>query len=138
MPTDASKTAPGPALLQERAILGIFVHLLGLLTGILGTALVYYATDHPFTEANARNALNWQLLLAGVSSVAAVLALAWIVAADALGLPDGVAIALFVPVFLAIASAAVLGLLNFAFTLIATGKAIFGTAWKYPLAPEFV
>lgn len=138
MTTNTTQTATAPNLLEERTLLGIFVHLIGLLTGILGAAIVYYATDHPFTRKNARNALNWQLLLTAVSGVAAVLGVAWIVGTDALGLPDGIAIGLFLPVFLAFTNASLLGLLNLAFVLIATVKAIFGAEWRYPLAPEFV
>lgn len=151
--TAASTTNQGPALLAERPITGILVHLLGMLTLAAGPAAAYLLSEHEFTRRNARNATNWQLffLVAVVGSVAAVFGLFGLSnlsvpdalpTPDAITVPDAVATAGgFVVVFLVLAWFGVLvllSLLNFVFPLIATGKAIFGEAWTYPIAPDAV
>ncbi|WP_242611580.1 DUF4870 domain-containing protein [Natrinema hispanicum] len=60
-----SQTQPGPNLLTERTLSGIFVHLLGLGTGFVFPAVIYLVSKRDFTRENARNAFNWQLLFTG-------------------------------------------------------------------------
>lgn len=146
MSPDTSTPKRSPELLEERRLLGIAVHLLGLLTGIVGTGFVYLVTDHEFTRENARNALNWHLW---VLFLAIVTFVTTFVGADEIevagtktigGLPlpgplDAVlGLLSVVLVFVLI----VVSMLTFAFALVATAKAIFGTAWTYPLSPEIV
>lgn len=131
----APTSKPGPDLLAERTLTGIFVHLLGLLTGFVAPAVVYLVSDSEFTRANARNALDWQLFYFALTA-ASLLLFGVAFVADAV-LPDAVTF-----VFLLVAVAAfflvgIVGLLDFAFAFVATGKAIFGTAWEYPVAPDF-
>lgn len=136
-----SQTQPGPSLLTDRPLGGIFVHLLGLGTLFVLPAVVYLVANRDFTRQNARHALNWQLLYTG----------AFVVLFGTLGV--GLVVDTWAPdetVFQWIGAAFVLAfaaglfastfamLLNLAFVLIATGNAIFGTAWSYPLAPDFV
>lgn len=129
---------PGPSLLSERSLLGIFVHLIGFATGLVGPGLVYLVSENEFTRANARNALNWQLFLAPVF-VGIIVFLVGGMGVSSLGtIPEALELALFVPLSLLLAVAFVLSLLTFVFPVVATAKAILGEAWEYPLAPEFV
>ena len=127
---------PGPRLLQERTLLGIFVHLLGLPFGALATGVVYLVTDHEFTEQNARNATNWHLFV--FSLWVAVFGLFGVAAVLDLVAPDIVLLPLLLVLVALVFAAALLVLATFVFILVATGKAIFGTAWEYPLAPDLV
>ncbi|WP_254522000.1 DUF4870 domain-containing protein [Natrinema caseinilyticum] len=138
--TDA-QTQPGPDLLTERTLSGIFVHLLGLGTGVVLPAVVYLVAKRDFTRENARNAFNWQLLITGTFAV--------LFGTFATGLafeswaPENTPLRQIGTVFLLVFAVGVfvctsVVLINFAFGLIATGKAIFGSAWSYPLAPDFV
>ncbi|CAI49011.1 DUF4870 family protein [Natronomonas pharaonis DSM 2160] len=135
-PTDpAEQTPPGPDILAERTLSGIFVHLLGLLTFFIGPLVVYAAADHDFTRENARNAANWQLFyLAAIVGVFGMLGVTF--AADAL-LPDPVVFVLLLAVFVGTFGIGIGILLNIGFVLVASGKAIFGHAWTYPIAPSF-
>lgn len=134
-PNRAEPTSqPGPDVLAERTLTGIFVHLLGLLTSFVGPLVVYAVSDHPFTRRNARNAMNWQLLYAGTLAVT-LLAAGLLFVADAV-LPDPIVLVAFLAVFAVISATTVVGLLNVALPLFATGKAVFGDAWEYPLAPD--
>lgn len=121
----------GPNLLLERTLGGIFVHLFGPILGILLALPLYIASDHGFTRENARHVMNWHLTVLGVFVAAVV----WILGVDLLGLPDSIAILLFFPLFFGLLYITIGTLL---FALIGTIKAVFGTAWKYPLAPEFI
>ncbi|GAB7021044.1 DUF4870 domain-containing protein [Halostagnicola bangensis] len=139
--TTVPTTQPGPNLLTERTLAGIFVHLLGLGTGFVGTSFIYLLSDNDFTRSNARNATNWQLLYWGVH-------LGWLSAIGALFLFDSVfpdstpfdaiLVGLFVAVGIAFFLTSILLLIHLAFILVASGKAVFGTAWEYPIAPDFV
>ena len=124
-------TEQGPELLTERTLTGIFVHLFGPIFGILLAGPVYYATDHAFTRENARHVLNWHLTLLAVLGGLLV----WILAVEYGGIPDALAIVLFLPLFVAFFYMT-LGTIFFA--IIGTIKAVFGSPWKYPLAPEFI
>ena len=133
-------TQTGPELLEERSIGGVFVHLFALLTGFLGAGLVYLLSSHKFTKENARNALNWHLsifLLTVIGFVTFFLgadnvtvAGETIEMATILPAPVDTIAAMIGWLLLAIAGLGVL--FTLIFTLIATAKAIFGDAWKYP------
>lgn len=117
-------TDPGPALLEERSVLGILIHpfLVVVPGSILLALLVYRLSGHPFTVENARNALNWHLPFVGLFLVFLLLAFfVWEIF-----------------VFPAIVVGLFGGLCTFAFGIVATAKAIFGTAWEYPFAPELL
>lgn len=133
-----STTEPGPSVLAERSLLGIFVHLIGLATGIVGPGLVYLFSTHEYTRTNARNAFNWQLFvtLAWLAVLAPVLG--WILLVEWTALPDPIVLGLFVVVAVAMLASTALTLLGVVFPLVATGKAIFGSAWEYPIAPDLV
>jgi|GEM_PF-447027 len=151
--TAAPTTNQGPTLLEERPLLGIFVHLLGLATSVFAPAVVYLVSDDEFTRRNARNATNWQLLVL-VVTVGSIFGMFGAIALANQSLPDAVSVpdALAVPdalgqvagLALAAGAVAVMGaltilfLLNICLPLIATGKAIFGEAWAYPVAPDAI
>lgn len=129
----SSTTDPGPDLLQERSLLGIFVHVIAVipLFGMLATGLIYLVSAHEYTVANARNALNWYLTAGTVT----VLAFVVMFGGSALPVPETV---VFLVAFPLVLGTVVTGTLSFFYWLIATGKAIFGTPWKYPFAYEFI
>jgi len=104
---------------ERQTTLGALVHPLGFLTGFVAPALVYLASDDPFTRANARNALGWQLLVLGV---VAVLALA-VFGLDPTSDPFTVALVLVgAPM-----------VLNLAFSLRATLATLRGSTGTYPI-----
>ncbi|WP_254841037.1 DUF4870 domain-containing protein [Natronomonas marina] len=125
---------PGPDVLAERTLAGIFVHLLGLFTSFVGPLVVYAAADHEFTRSNARNALNWQVLYA--AALAGVFLLAGLFIAGGAVLPDLVLLPVAGLLFVAASATVFVAFCTFAFSLVATGKAVFGSAWEYPLAPD--
>lgn len=145
MTSTNSNSNTGPELLTKRSIGGILVHFFALLTGIIGAGLVYLVSNNEFTQANARNVLNWHL---SVLALTAIAVLVFIPGADELTIggevmewsllpsPLDTVFALVGTLLLILATLA--WLLTGIFTLIATGKAIFGTPWKYPLARNFV
>ncbi|MCU4926430.1 DUF4870 domain-containing protein [Halobacteria archaeon AArc-dxtr1] len=137
----ASTTEPGPDLLTERTLSGIFVHLLGLATAFVLPAVVYLAASRDFTQKNARNALNWQACYFG-AMVALLSTFGVAVLLDSLLPETTVTSLLLIAVLLAfvagVALFSVALFLNLAFALVATGKAIFGSAWEYPIAPDLV
>lgn len=145
MTSKTSTPNTGPELLTERSIGGILVHFFALATGIVGAGLVYLASNHEFTKANARNALNWHL---SVLALTAVAVLVFALGADELTIGGEVTELSLLPppldtVFglvgmLLLLLAMLAWLLTGIFTLIATAKAIFGTPWEYPLARNFV
>lgn len=109
----------------QRTILGVLVHLIGLVFGILGVGLVYLVADADFTESNARNALNWWVFVFGAGI--AIVVMAFVL---------GAVVDMFV--ILAALLAVVLGFLGLGFSIWATVKAAGGEAWKYPLAPSIL
>ena len=139
--SEYEESEPGPNLLTERTLTGIFLHPLGLVSGVTLPGIVYLTTDHPFTRENARNVLNWHLCY--LSVLAAVLfgfALTFVV--DAI-LPDfapfdWVVLALLLLVVAGIFVLAALTLLTMVFSVVGMAKAIFGTPWEYPLAPDLL
>ncbi|NGM67466.1 DUF4870 domain-containing protein [Natronolimnobius sp. AArcel1] len=137
----ASTTQPGPRILEERTLSGIFVHFLGLGTGVVLPALVYLVAENEFTRENARNAFNWQVIVTGVFTLMFGL-LGGAIAIDST-FPEESAVqylglALIVGAAIVMFGSSLFFFVNVAFGLIAMGKAIFGTAWSYPLAPDFV
>jgi len=136
-----NSTSPtsGPELLNERSIGGIFVHLLGLLTSFFGPLLVYVVSDHEFTRANARHAMNWH---ASVFVLFVVGTVTFFLGADELtigGEPTEFSL-LPAPLDTVFTLAGVLLLvllliailLTFVYVIVATVKAIFGSVWTYP------
>ena len=147
-PPDA---ADGPELLAERSVLGIFIHPITLLTGFFGVgivlaAFVYLLSSHQFTRKNARNALNWHLsvfLLALVGLVTFVLgADEWTTAAgetiSVSLLPEPLATVFAIVGGVLLFLSGVAGLLTIVFSIAATFKAIFGSAWAYPFTPDLL
>ena len=144
-------TADGPELLAERSVLGIFIHPITLFTGFFGigiliAALVYALSDHQFTRANARNAVNWHL---SVFILAVGGLLLFVLGADegttasgetvALSiLPEPLATIAVVVGGIGLFLSGVAGLLTIVFSIAATFKAIFGSAWPYPFAPDLI
>ncbi|MXV61182.1 DUF4870 domain-containing protein [Natronorubrum sp. JWXQ-INN-674] len=139
--TTASTTQPGPNVLEERTLSGIFVHLLGVGTGFILPALVYLVAEREFTRRNARNAFNWQVIVTGVfAALFGLLAAGF--AIDSLASESSLLRYLGMA-FVLVAAMGLFGstlvvLVNVVFGLVAMGKAIFGTAWRYPLAPDVV
>lgn len=86
-------------------------HLLALFTWVIGPAVVLVATDDPFVEANARNALNWQITFSIYMLVSFVLVFAIV----------GILFLLLVPI------------LDLIFCVVAAIKANDGEAWNYPI-----
>lgn len=143
MTSASTSTAPGPELLNERSISGILVHLLSIPTGVVGAGIVYLVATNEFTKRNARNALNWHL---------AVLALTALTFGSAFTYAEltGQGITNGVPLSAPIAAGGsfvisalflvwiIITTCTFLVAFIATGKAIFGDAWRYPLTPALV
>ncbi|WP_436344738.1 DUF4870 domain-containing protein [Natronorubrum sp. FCH18a] len=133
-------TPPGPTLLAERSLLGIFVHFFPIvpLWGVIVAGLVYRFSSHEFTRANARNAFNWQLLVTG-SIAAALLGLFGLSAlVDRVALPGSIETLVSLPVLAVVILMFALTWLNFVFPFVAMGKAIFGGAWDYLFVPDFL
>jgi uncharacterized Tic20 family protein len=96
--------------------MAVLAHILALFTGFLGPLIIMLAADDDFAEQNARNALNFQIMLTIGYFVAFVLTFVLI------GL-------LLFPILM---------LLHLVFCVIAAAKANNGEAWKYPLTPDIV
>lgn len=138
--TAAPTTSPGPDLLAERTLSGIFVHLFGVGTWFLLPGFVYLVSEHEFTRANARNAVNWQVFYS-LALVAVYAAFGLFALADSAlpgGIPRDVGVGLIYALGAGVYALGLAFVLNLAFSLVATAKAIFGTAWEYPIAPDLV
>jgi uncharacterized Tic20 family protein len=143
MTSTSTPTTPGPELLNERSIGGILVHLLSIPTGVVGAGIVYLVATNEFTKRNARNALNWHLavLVLTVLTFGSTLTYAELTGQ---GITNGVplsppiaaggsfVISALVLVWMVITTC------TFLVGIIATAKAIFGDAWRYPLTPALV
>jgi uncharacterized Tic20 family protein len=129
--TNRQPTDPGPDVLAERSLLGIFVHSIAFvpLFGLVLTTLIYLVSSHEFTTANARNALNWHLT--ALSLFVGTFALLF----GGEVLPDWLVLLPAIPLMLGLFAASALSMV---YLFVATGKAIFGTAWQYPFAYEFL
>lgn len=145
MSSTTSTSNPGPELLNERSIGGILVHLLAFMTSVIGAGLVYLVSNHEYTRANARNALNWHLSVLALTIISFLILF---LGADELTIggdviewsllpqPFDTVVGLIGMLLMLLTMLA--WLLTWIFTLIATAKAIFGTPWEYPLARDFV
>lgn len=131
----ANSTTHGPQLLEERSISGIAVHPIALLTGIFGAGLIYLVSRDDFTRANARNALNWHL---GLTTLMLVAVPTFFLGANEGLVPEplGTTLGLIGAVLIVILMIAMAA--TFAVGLLATVKAIFGSAWEYPVVPDLV
>lgn len=132
--------SPGPRTLEERALLGIFVHLIAVPTGIIGAGTIYVIANHEFTVENARHALNWHLGIT-LLLVVSVGAFGIVAIQEEFGVvifPDVIDVLFFLIAFVGIFVLSIAWFLTFLFSIIAMVKAIFGTAWKYPVVPEFI
>ncbi|OLZ39968.1 hypothetical protein A6E15_02765 [Natrinema saccharevitans] len=140
MSQPTAATEPGPSILAERTLLGIFVHFIAILpfVGFVATAVIYLVSTHEFTRANARNALNWHLLVGGSFLATFVLLFGLDALFESVPVPGLLETAVFVPVFLLTFGAIALGFLSVFVWIVAMAKAIFGEAWEYPFAPAFV
>lgn len=110
----------------QTTTMSTLVHLIALVSGVVGAGVVALFSENESTKVNARNALNWQLAVFGAAIVATVIAF---------GLGELVTDLFVIPAALLII---IVSFLNFVFCLLATHKAIHGEAWEYPFAPNFV
>jgi len=145
MSSNESKPRPGPELLNERTLSGIFVHFLGFFTVVVGPGLIYLISDHDFTRANARNVLNWYLTVLVLTLVAIGV---FLLGADTMTVagntmewsplpgPLGSAFGVVGAVLLLLTMLSWMA--TFFFVLFATFKAITGTAWEYPFARDLI
>lgn len=144
--TTTNADANTNGLLERRPLSAILVHFFGLLTGIVGPGLVYLLSSHEFTRENARHALNWHL---SVSALALAMLVSLLLGVDEFDLPGGgtvevlvlpgpLDVVFFIVAFVLVFVLAIASFANLIFPCLATGKAIFGSAWKYPFAYEFV
>ncbi|WP_247003735.1 DUF4870 domain-containing protein [Halosolutus gelatinilyticus] len=91
-------------------------HLLAIFTWVIGPLIVLVVTEDEFVDANARTALNWQIMFT-----------VWMVLSFVLAL-----------VVVGIIGLLILPLINIAFCVVAAVKANDGEVWQYPLTPEIV
>ena len=109
----------------QSTTMGVLVHLIGFMSGPFGTGLVIRLSKNEFTEANARNALNWQLTVSGAIMAAVVMGLVLVqLSTDAFWIYVGLGL---IVVFF-----------NFASCLLAAYRATQGKAWEYPFEQKFV
>jgi len=143
MTSTPTSTAPGPELLNERSIGGILVHLLSIPTGVVGAGLVYLVATNEFTKRNARNALNWHLavLALTVLTFGSIFILAELTGqgitnivtlSSPIATGAGLVVSALFLVWMIVTTS------TFLVGFIATGKAIFGDVWRYPLTPRLV
>ncbi|GAB7020668.1 DUF4870 domain-containing protein [Halostagnicola bangensis] len=130
---------------SNRSIMGILVHPLSLLTGGIVALVMYVLAQNEYTKANARNAVNWYISILGLFVVTFV---TFFLGADEIEaggttiefgiLPESLSVILGL-IGIALMIVLVLAYLaTLIFALIATVKAISGTAWKYPFSRSFV
>lgn len=138
-----STATKGPQLLEERSLSGIFVHLLAIPTGVFGAGLVYLLSTNEFTKQNARNAVDWHLtvLALTISTFGSVFAYSELTGQEGATIatvPSLVASGGSIVVSALLSLWTIVPVLTIIVGLFAMGNAIFGTAWRYPLAPRFV
>ena len=134
---------PGPELLDQRSLSGIFVHFLAIPTGIVGAGLLYLLATDEFTKRNARNALDWHLtvLLITAISFGSLFAYAEFTGqamTDVAILPSSVSAVGGIVILILFTLWFAATVWTFVVGLIAMVKAIFGTAWRYPLSLALV
>ncbi len=101
---------------EQDTTMAVLAHVLALITGFLGPLIIYLIADDEFTKENAANALNWQIIFT-------------------IGMIVSVFLMLVLVGFL---TAAILGILDLVFIVVATVKASNGETWSYPLTPKIV
>lgn len=141
----STQTQQQDGLLNQRSIAGILVHPCALLTGGLAAIFIYVIARHYYTKANARNALNWYISVLVLFVIAFT---TFFIGADELEVggetiewailpePLGIIVSLIGVVLVLVAMLAMFA--TWIFSIVATIKAIFGTAWEYPLARSFI
>lgn len=132
-------------MLERRSIGGILVHPLALLTGGLAAIPLYLLARRTYTKENARNAINWYLSVLVLAVVAVAMSflgaeelehggetIEWGILPEPLGTIVGlVGIGLVILLVFALIATWIFG-------IVATVKAIFGTAWTYPFSRPFL
>ncbi|AGB39828.1 DUF4870 domain-containing protein [Natronococcus occultus] len=138
-------TTPSPEQSKERSLGGILVHPLALFTSFIGAAIMYVVSDNEFTKENARHALNWHITVVVLAVVAMVIGFFGADEAtiggesiETLSLPGPIDTVLTLTGILLLLAAMIAVFATFAYTIIATQKAISGSAWSYPGAIEVV
>lgn len=101
---------------QDNTTMAAIVHVLGLVTWIVGPAIVYFVTEDSFTKENAANALNWQIILTLYLFVAG----------------------LSVFVLIGFVLTPLVMLVSLVFCILAAIKASDGEAWSYPATIDIV
>jgi uncharacterized Tic20 family protein len=134
---------PGPKLLDERSLSGILIHFLAIPTGVVGAGLLYLLATDEFTKRNARNALDWHLTVLLITAITFGSLFTY---AEFTG--QGITDISILPSSVSTVAGIVISALftlwfaatvwTFAVGLIAMVKAIFGTAWRYPLSLALV
>lgn len=139
-PTESASTQPGPSILEERSLLGIFIHFIAIfpLFGLVIAGITYTVSNREFTRANARNAFDWNLFVDGLFLGSIVLLFGLDALLEAVGLAGAIETAVIFPAFLLVFAAMSLHGLKLLLWIVAMAKAIFGEAWRYPLAPELM
>ncbi len=96
--------------------INLLVHILGLLTWVIGPLIVLLAIKDTTAQQHAKTALNWQISATIYYGVA------------------------FLLMFLIIGFALLplIGILNLIFCIVAAVKAANGELWKYPLSIPFL
>jgi uncharacterized Tic20 family protein len=123
MSNTTTSSAGSPA--GQRTTLSVLVHFIGLVFGFIGSGVVYLVTDDEFTKANARNSVNWWLLMLGAAFV--LLMVTFLLSS----LGD-------IFVILGTAVSVVLGAISLRFAIWAAVKANNGELWESPLAPNLI
>jgi uncharacterized Tic20 family protein len=126
-----SRSAPDRTSKSDRLVgAAVATHLVALVTGVFGSAAIYFLADSAFVTEHARNALNWQLwFLAGLVCVIA----STLVAEFA-----GPALLSDLLLFVLLLYSAVGLLASVVVHLVAAGKAGTGVMWRYPVISELV
>lgn len=91
-------------------------HILALFTWVIGPIIILVASDDAFVKENARNALNWQIMLTIYMII------------------SGILILLLVGFFLVF----IFAILDLIFCIVAAVKAADGDAWKYPITLDLI
>lgn len=109
----------------HRVLAGV-VHVLGLVTWIVGPLFVMWASKNEFVRANARHALNWQITVGVIVYISGVLY------ALTLATGDGHPILWSSVILVTLLGATLL------FCTVAAVHGMRGREWEYPLALRVV
>jgi len=121
----AQHTAGTTAAAGQNTTVAVLAHIIALLFGILGAAVIYLIASDEFAKRNAANALNWQLFLLVATFGLIFLAIIASFIAEIL------ALLVVIPIFFLVLADPI-------FCIIAAVKASGGNAWSYPLAPDLL